>query len=133
MKQNNIPQDISVLENFTKEICYAVNDDGKYTKNLSKGWEVKASALDIAWDDISKRVENAKLKVERKEASPLLFFMELRIMDVNIVAAYTGFWRWQVKRHLKYDVFRKLSSNTLAKYAALFEVSVDELIHMDQR
>ncbi|HZZ76798.1 MAG TPA: hypothetical protein VFE04_12750, partial [Puia sp.] len=63
----------------------------------------------------------------QKEASPVLFFMELRVMDVGIVAAYTGFWKWQVKRHLKYSVFQKLSPSKLAKYAELFEVSQEEL------
>jgi hypothetical protein len=48
-------------------------------------------------------------------------------MDVGIVAAYTGFWKWQVKRHLKYSVFQKLSPSKLAKYAELFEVSQEEL------
>jgi len=32
-----------------------------------------------------------------------------------------------VKRHLKYSVFEKLSATRLAKYAELFEVSVEEL------
>jgi hypothetical protein len=53
--------------------------------------------------------------------------MELRVMDIPIVAAYTGFWKWQVKRHLKYKVFEKLSASGLARYAEVFEVSVEEL------
>ena len=73
------------------------------------------------------RIEAARQKVIRREASPILFFMELRVMDIPIVAAYTGFWKWQVKRHLKYSVFEKLSPAKLAKYAELFEVSPEEL------
>ena len=45
----------------------------------------------------------------------------------SIVSAYTGFCKWQVKRHLKPEVFRKLSDKKLKKYADVFEVSVEEL------
>ncbi|MEI7597330.1 MAG: hypothetical protein WCK02_16395 [Bacteroidota bacterium] len=130
MKQTETPQDSSALDNYFKEVCYAVNDEGKYAKVLSTGWEVKTSAMNVAWNDIEKRIEDAKQKIERGEASPILFFMELRIMDIGILAAYTGFWSWQVKRHLKPSVFNKLSSKKLQKYATLFEVSIEELKSM---
>jgi hypothetical protein len=76
---------------------------------------------------VEERITKARQKVINKEASPILFFMELRVMDIPIVAAYTGFWKWQVKKHMKYDAFQKLSDSKLSKYATLFEVSVDEL------
>lgn len=53
--------------------------------------------------------------------------MELRLMDMGIVTAYTGFWKWQIKRHLRPDVFEKLSARKLEKYAKTFNVSVAEL------
>jgi len=130
MKKEEVPQDLGALGKITGEICYAVDDTGKYTTTLSNGWEIKTSALDVAWKDVQERIEMAKQKVEKREASPILFFMELRVMDIPIVAAYTGFWKWQVKKHLKYDVFEKLSDSKLAKYASLFEVSAEELKSM---
>ncbi len=127
MKKEEIPQDLGALGKITKEVCYAVDESGKYTTALSNGWEVKSSALDVAWKDVHERIETARQKVLKKQASPILFFMELRVMDTGILAAYTGFWKWQVKRHMKYAVFETLSESKLAKYAALFEVSVEEL------
>ena len=127
MKKDEIPQDLGALGKITGEIVYAVDDSGKYSTVLSNGWEIKTAALDVAWKDVEQRIIAAKEKVERREASPILFFMELRVMDISIVAAYTGFWKWQVKRHLKYSVFENLSDTKLAKYAELFEVSVNEL------
>jgi hypothetical protein len=53
--------------------------------------------------------------------------MELHVMDIPIVAAYTGFWKWQVKKHLKPSGFDKLSESRLQKYADLFEVSIQDL------
>ena len=127
MKKEEIPQDLGALGKITGEIVYAVDESGKYTTSLSNGWEVKSSALDVAWKDVEQRIAAAREKVIRREASPILFFMELRVMDIPIVAAYTGFWKWQVKRHLKYPVFENLSLVKLSRYAALFEVSVEEL------
>lgn len=127
MKKEDIPQDKSALGNVTKELCYAVDASGKYVTGLSSGWEVKATALDLAWKDIDQRVAEVRKKAENKEVSPLQYFMELRIMDLGIVAAYTGFWKWQIKRHLKPRVFDKLSQKKLDKYAKTFNVSVEEL------
>ena len=131
MKKENIPQDPSALDKFTKEVCYAVDSAGKYVTELSRGWEVKATALDVAWQDIEARIAAARQKVLNKEASPLLFFMELRLMDTGIVSAYTGFWKWQVKRHLKPTVFEKLPEKKLQQYATAFNVSVTELKTME--
>jgi len=130
MKKNEIPHDPGALSKITKEVCYAVDDSGKYTTELSEGWEVKATALDVAWNDVEDRIATAKQKVLNNEASPLLFFMELKLMDIPIVAAYTGFWKWQVKRHMKPSVFKKMSDKKLQKYAEIFEMSVDDIKNM---
>src|SRR5205809_7425125 len=100
MKKEEIPQDDGALNKLTKEVVYAVDDTGKYVTELSTGWQIKTTALDVAWKDIEERVESARQKVIRREASPLLYFMELRLMDAPIVADYTGLWKWTIKRYL---------------------------------
>lgn len=127
MKKKDIPQDDSGLKGFTKELYYAENEEGEYTTALSQGWEVKSKALDVAWEDIHERIEEARIKVEAGEASPILFFMELRLMDIGLVSSYTGFWKWTVKRNLKPNKFKKLSQKKLVKYAEAFNISVEEL------
>lgn len=131
MKKENVPQDMGSLGKITKEVCYATDSSGKYVKELSTGWDVKTRALDVAWDDIDKRIAAAKEQVLNNTASPLLFFMELRLMDMGILADYTGFWKWQIKRHLRPEVFNKLSSKKLQKYAEAFNVKVEELKTMN--
>jgi len=131
MKKENVPQDLSSLGKITKEVCYATDSNGKYVTQLSDGWDVKITALDVAWQEIEGRIAGAKQKVLNNEASPLLFFMELRLMDLGILADYTGFWKWQIKRHLKPGAFNKLSDKDLKKYAEAFNVKVDELKSMD--
>ena len=131
MKKEDIPQDKSALDKFTKELCYAVDSSGNYVTGLSRGWDVKATALDLTWQDIDKRILEVKQKVLDNKASPLLYFMELRLMDLIILSAYSGFWQWQIKRHIKPEVFKKLSNRKLEKYAKAFNVSVEQLKTMN--
>ena len=127
MKKEDIPQDNGALNKLTKEIVYATDSSGNYTTELSTGWEIKATALDVAWKDIEERIENARQKVLNQQASPILYFIELRLMDIGILSAYTGFWKWTIKRHLKPAAFTKLSEAILKKYADSFNISVEEL------
>ena len=127
MDKKDIPQDPSILDKFTTDICYATDESGKYTTVQSRGWEVKATALDVAWEEIENRLNEAFEAVKNGKSSPILFYMEKKIMDIGIVASYTGFWKWQVKRHLKPEVFNKLSDKKLFKYSQLFEVTLIEL------
>ncbi|MGF7078185.1 hypothetical protein [Mucilaginibacter sp. UYCu711] len=127
MKKEDVPQDLGALGKITKEVCYATDASGKYTTQLSDGWDVKATALDTAWQQVEERIAIAKQKVLNNEASPILFFMEKALMDIEILAGYTGFWQWQVKRHLKADVFNSLAESKLQKYAGVFNVSIADL------
>ncbi|GAB3932721.1 hypothetical protein [Mucilaginibacter myungsuensis] len=127
MKKEHVPQDLSALGKLTKEVCYATDENGRYVTELSSGWHVKASALDATWDDIKERVAVARQQVLDGKASPVLFFMEHRLMNLKLVADYTGFWQWQIKRHLKPDVFNQLSETKLQKYADAFNTTIADL------
>jgi len=131
MKKENVPQDLGALGKLTTEVCYVTDENGNYVTQLSNGWQIKTDALDVAWHDIEEKVSAAKKKVDNNEASPILFFMELRVMDIGILSAYTGFWKWTIKRHMKPSVFYKLSHEKLKKYAAVFDISVEQLKTMN--
>ena len=73
MKKENIPQDRSALAKLTKEVSYATDESGNYVTALSNGWEVKAKALDVAWNDIKHRIADAKAKVERMKPARFCF------------------------------------------------------------
>ncbi len=127
MKKEELPQDQSALAKCTREVLYVKNSDGKYTTDLSTGWEVKKEALDNAWDDINERIKEAALKVKNGEQSPILYFMELNLMDIHLLSDYTGFWKFNIKRHMKPSVFSKLSEKRLRDYAKVFDISIDDL------
>src|ERR1019366_8700489 len=109
----------------------ATDESGKYMTELSQGWDIKIMALDAAWQDIENRIETARQKVLNNQASPLLFFMESGLMDIEILASYTRFWKWQIRRHLKPAIFKNLSHKKLQRYAEVFNVSVDDFKNMN--
>ena len=127
MKKEHLPQDKSSLENFTREVVYVKNEDGKYETELSTGWETKTVALDNAWDEINRRTEEAKKECLGGKISPIGYYLELRLMDMPVLAGYTGFMKWQIKRHMKPRVFAKLSDKKLQKYADAFDITINEL------
>ena len=127
MKKSDVPQDKSALEHFTREVCYVKDDKGNYDTALSEGWDVKKEALDEAWKEIDRRVQDAANAVKSGSASPIVYFMELKLMDLVVLSGYTGFRKWTIKRHMKPTVFAKLAMNKLEKYAKAFDVSTDEL------
>jgi len=131
MKKEEVPQDMGSLGKITREVCYATDASGKYTTELSQGWDVKTNALDVTWESIEQKINAARDKVLCNEASPILFFMEKNIMNIGILASYTGFFKWQVKRHLKPAVFKRLTDRKLGKYAVVFNVSIEELKTMN--
>lgn len=128
MQKKDVPQDYSKLSSKNmKELCYAVDENGKYTTELSTGWEPKTIALSNAIEDIEERIAEAKNRVKNGKTSPIEYYMELHRMDLSVLASYAGFWRWRVKYHFKPSVFKKLSVKTLQKYADVFDISVEEL------
>lgn len=132
MKKNEVPQDKSNLEsaNF-KELCYAVDENGEYTTELSTGWSPKTIALNNAIEAINERVAASKQRVRDLKASPLEYYMELHKMDYSILASYVGIWKWRVKRHFRPAVFNTLNNKVLQKYADAFNITIEELKRTD--
>ncbi|MDO6516444.1 hypothetical protein [Zobellia uliginosa] len=131
MKKEEVPQDKGLLDSaHTKELTYAVDENGEYTTALSSGWDPKTIALNNAIKEIEERVAKAKERVQNNETSPIEYYMELHKMDLPILSSYVGLWQWRVKRHFKPKIFKKLSQKTLQKYADVFEISIEELKHI---
>ncbi len=132
MKKNEVPQDKSNLEsaNF-KELCYAVDENGEYTTELSTGWSPKTIALNNAIEALNERISASKQRVKDHKVSPLEYYMELHKMDLPILASYVGIWKWRVKRHFRPAVFKNLNNKILQKYADVFDITIEELQRTD--
>ena len=128
MKKQDLPQDESNLQsaNMT-EVLYVTDENDNYTTANSIGWDAKKAALEESMELINERIEEAKQNVANNLVSPVVYFMELNKMDVQVLGAYVNMWQWTVKRHAKPKIFKKLSDSTLKKYADAFGISVEEL------
>nr|WP_319494259.1 hypothetical protein [uncultured Desulfobacter sp.] len=127
MKIKDVPQDPGILDDYGREICYAVDKNGNYSLAQSIGWDPKNVANKQAWQVIEKKINKAREDILEGKLSPIGFYMACHQMDIRLLAQYMGLYCWQVRRHLKPAVFKKLKPGVLEKYAALFNVSVDGL------
>lgn len=132
MKKKDVPQDDEgLLEGKLRDVCYAVDENGNYTTELSTGWTPKNAALQQAWDDVNEKVEKVKQDVISGKLSPLAYYMEKNIMEVKLLSQYAEIPKWKVKRHLKPKHFNKLDQRTLKKYAEVLNIKVEELKNLN--
>ena len=126
MKISDVPQDSGISEDV-EVVSYATGEDGRYVKVGSKGWEPINVANGLAWREIEADVRQAVDGIRQGKLSVLAYYMVVSQMDVGLLARYTSFFKWRVKRHLKPKVFAGLKSSVKEKYAALFKITVAEL------
>ncbi len=129
MHLDEVPQEgLHYKERDTlRKLMYATDREGHYTGVASLGWEAENIATQSAWDEVNESLNETEAAVHAGQLSPIAYFMQKSLMDLPILASYVGKWRWTVRRHLKPQVFKKLKPTTLAKYAAVFGISVEEL------
>lgn len=127
MKKKDVPQDPGIIEDYGYELCYAVDSNGEYDLVPSIGWEPKNIANDQAWEVIHNEVATALEGIINGSLSPIAYYMVKHQMDVGLLANYSGFYKWQVRRHLKPEIFKRLKEKVLVTYATLFHVSINEL------
>jgi hypothetical protein len=127
MKICEIPQDdIRTLQGVRKAL-YALDDQGRYTKAATSGWEVEEVVLNQVIAEFEEKAKEAALRVKYNEASPIEYFMYKKWMDPLTLAQAMGLYRWQVRRHFKPIVFEKLGNPLLTEYARIFGISVEAL------
>jgi hypothetical protein len=127
MKISEVPQDDIKTMQGAKKALYAVDDRGEYTRTATRGWEAEEIVLTQVIDDFEAKARAAAARVGRGETSPIEYFMNKKWMDPLTLDQTMWLYRWQVKRHFKPGVFKKLDGRTLAEYALLFGVSAETL------
>lgn len=127
MKQDDVPQDQSAAFEGQKKPLYVLDKDGHYTTELSSGWDVEEVVLDQAIALFAAQCETARQRVEQKLCAPLEYHMYQRRMDLTVLAQSTGFFKWQIKRHMKPEVFSRLNPKKLARYQEALGMSAAEL------
>ena len=133
MNKEQVPQDEENLnEGKLAKLYYATDEKGHYVKVNSIGWEPETVAMQQAWDVVNNEVDEAREKVIKGEASPILYYLKKNIMTPSMVASYASTFGFMVRLHCHPYFFKKLSRKKLEKYAYAFRISVEELIDLDQ-
>ena len=127
MKIKEVPQDEGLTEGLDIDFCYALDEKGNYTRVPSSGWQPKTDAMLQAWEVIHEKVEQARQRVLSGELSPVAYYLEKNLMDVKLLADYSGLPKRKIRKHLKPDHFARLDDKILIRYAETFGISVDML------
>ncbi|MBU2871635.1 helix-turn-helix domain-containing protein [Colwellia sp. E2M01] len=127
MKKDQVPQDSCKSYDGHKKLIYAVDDTGHYQGVQSSGWEVEGFATEMAVQQLDEQLNEMKVALIAGKVSPIAYYLPFFRFDLMSLAHATGFFQWQIKRHMKTDVFAKLSVKKLNKYCEAFNVSLEDL------
>lgn len=127
MKKNEVPQDARPEYNGERRAVYAVDEEGGYATVASAGWQADGIVNQQAVDEYRRLADDALTRAKAGAASALEFHMYDRRMELPTLAQATGLWQWRVKRHLRPDVFARLSPPLRARYADALGIAVEQL------
>lgn len=131
MQKNEVPQDEALFDGMS-EVCYAIDESGRYVLAESAGWEPANLANIQAWEVIRSEVEAVLARVHAGELSPLAYQMARHQMDAKLLSGYAALYCWQVRRHMKPGPFGKLKPAQLTRYAAIFKITAQELCRIPE-
>ncbi len=114
-------------EGNSKRVKYSTDADGKLVEVYEEISEYSEIVAGNVMDWYSDLAEKAKERVRRDLTSPIEYFMYRSEMEVDVLAALTGFSPRTVRRHMKPGVFRALDEASLERYAEVFQVPVDAM------
>lgn len=126
MLKNDVPQDKELFGD-QREVCYALDENGRYVLAESSGWDPANIANNQAWEAISLEIADIISRIRKGDLSPLAYHMVANQMDEKLLAEYAGLFRWQVRRHLRPGPFSRISQKLRERYASLFSITSDEL------
>ena len=130
MKKDDVPQDNSKSYQGQNKLLYAVDENGHYQGVKSSGWEIESFATQLAVDDLNEQTMQALEQTRNGELSPLAYHMLARRFDIASLAAASGFFQWQVKRHLRPAIFSRLSTKKINRYCDTLKISRDVLFSL---
>ncbi|HNR43317.1 MAG TPA: hypothetical protein PKL65_13880 [Bacteroidales bacterium] len=131
MKVSEVPQDKGYLiEGRISDLNYAIDNDGRYTSRQSRGWKPKNEAIKFAWDQVYEHAGKLRQQILDGILSPIALYMELNLMDISILAGYTGISKRKVRKHLRMKEFLKLPKEMIDRYAEALNITAEDLVNI---
>jgi len=123
--------DDELIYTYNREVFYHFDKEKGFTQKVDFQNPNNQVIIKQSWDAAQQRLDEVKQLVIIGKSSPIAYYMEKILMEVPMLAAYMEIPKWRVKRHMKSKVFKKLKPEILSKYAAIFEIPVDQLTNPD--
>ncbi len=130
MDQQNVPQEGNKTLGGHRKAVYARDAGGHIVAVASKGWEVEEIVTSQAVEEMRALAETARQNAINGLSSPLEYWMYARRMDLLLLAQTTGIWRWRIRRHLRPEIFARLSPNLLTRYAEALGLTMQQLTRL---
>lgn len=127
MDLDAVPQEGNTTLGGHRKAMYARDGQGRLVLAPSKGWEAEEIVTRHAVDALHALAQSARSGVAAGLSSPLEYWMHERRMDLPLLAQTSGLWQWQVRRHLRPQIFARLSDAQLDRYAKALGLSVAAL------
>jgi hypothetical protein len=133
MKKEDVPQQTAKAFMGHNKALYALDENGEYRIVPSSGWEAEEIVLDQAIAVFDQASSEAWSRAKDGLSSPLEFHMFKCRMDVLLLAQSTGFFQWQIRRHLRPQIFNSLSVSKQKRYAEALGLSREELLTLPEK
>lgn len=126
MKVKEVPQDGKRMLKTTL-VHYAVNDEGKFEKIPSNGWDPGYYAGFNLQEQFKELTEQARERVKNNQSSPLEYFMYRASLDLDGLAQFMEISKRKAKKHLTPKGFCKIGDDMLKKYAHVLHTDVETI------
>jgi hypothetical protein len=132
MKKDEVPQQTAKAFMGHSKALYALDENDEYRIVASSGWEAEEIVLDQAIAVFDQASLEAWSRAKNGLSSTLEFHMFKCRMDVLLLAQSTGFFQWQVRRHLRPEVFKSLSQSKQERYAEALGLTPAQLLTLPE-
>lgn len=128
MKLSDVPQDLKYFRGTpVRDLAYAVDDEGHYQSVVSDGWSPKNEALEVTLDEVQLQCEEILERIRQGKTSPLEYHAARQLMPIDLLSDYSGISKRNIRKHFEPKNFAKLDDETLATYADVLRITVEEL------
>ncbi|HVC28805.1 MAG TPA: hypothetical protein VNF48_04575 [Gammaproteobacteria bacterium] len=127
MKCDDVPQQNAKAFMGHSKLLYALDENGRYVRAPSSGWEAEEIVLDQAIAEYEHQAKDAWQRARQGLTSTLEYHMYHERMDLVLLAQSTGYFKWQVRRHLRPSVFQKLSIKCRQRYSDALGKTLEQL------
>ncbi|RYA23191.1 hypothetical protein CRU96_08930 [Malaciobacter halophilus] len=126
MKEIEIPQENNSTLDGQKKVMYGTDENGDFQR-INYSSSVEEFATITAVQEYKELEKECLEDIKNNIASPIKYYMYKNRMDLPTLSSAVGMFSFRVKRHLRMDIFKKLNTKTIQKYADAFSIDIEEL------